>query len=174
MPKSKRALGSNLARVDATTDEEIARHMVEDDTPELTDAEWEQAEIWEGDRFIRRVGRPKGSGKKELVTLRLDREILDHFRASGPGWQTRLNDALKTTIPKGGVAQGPIVAVQFTGEGVAQGPMVATQFTGEATLANMTIAGKRVVLGPERRAAASRSGKARDRKEPTGTTTKPR
>jgi uncharacterized protein (DUF4415 family) len=44
---------------------------------------------------VRRVGRPKGSGTKELVTLRIDRDVLDRFRADGPGWQTRLNDVLR-------------------------------------------------------------------------------
>lgn len=96
MPKNRKSLGSNLARVDATTDEEIARHMAEDDAPELTDQQFDAAELFEGDRFVRRVGRPKGSGTKELVTLRIDRDVLDRFRAGGPGWQTRLNDALRT------------------------------------------------------------------------------
>jgi uncharacterized protein (DUF4415 family) len=100
MTGSKRKLGSDLAKVDATTDEDIARHMTEDDTPELTDAQLAEAEIYEGDKFIRRVGRPKGSGTKELVTLRLDRAVLDHFRAGGPGWQTRLNDALGLIIAR--------------------------------------------------------------------------
>jgi uncharacterized protein (DUF4415 family) len=87
-----------LAKVDATTDEEIARQIAEDaDLPELTDVELAEADIYEGDRFVRRVGRPKG-GKKELVTLRVDRDLLDHFRAGGPGWQTRLNDALRSMI----------------------------------------------------------------------------
>jgi len=97
MRASKRALGSNLAKLDATTDQEIARQIVEDpDTaPELTDEWLDHSERWEGDRFIGRVGRPKGSGKKEMVTLRLDRDVIELFRASGPGWQTRLNDALR-------------------------------------------------------------------------------
>jgi len=100
MPESKLRLGSNLARLDATTDEEIARQIADDpDTPpELTDEQLAQAEIWHGDKFIRRVGRPKGSGTKELVTLRLDRTVLDHFRAGGPGWQTRINDALMRSL----------------------------------------------------------------------------
>jgi len=101
MPKNRKSLGSNLARVDATTDEEIARHMAEDDAPELTDEQLDEAELFEGDRFVRRVGRPKGSGTKELVTLRIDRDVLDRFRAGGPGWQTRLNDALRAaSAPK--------------------------------------------------------------------------
>jgi uncharacterized protein (DUF4415 family) len=103
MPKSKRVLGSNLVRLDATTDEEIARQIAEDpDTaPELTDEMLEEAELYEGDRFVRQVGRPKGSGKKELVTLRIDRDVLDRFRADGPGWQTRLNDTLRA-VNEGG------------------------------------------------------------------------
>ena len=101
MPKNRKSLGSNLARVDATTDEEIARHMAEDDAPELTETDLVAAEVWEGDRFVRRVGRPKGSGTKELVTLRIDRDVLDRFRAGGPGWQTRLNDALRrAAVPR--------------------------------------------------------------------------
>jgi uncharacterized protein (DUF4415 family) len=100
MTGSRRKLGSDLAKVDATTDEDIARQIAEDpDTPpEITDAALEHAEIWEGDNFIRRVGRPKGSGTKELVTLRLDRAVLEHFRAGGPGWQTRLNDTLRSVV----------------------------------------------------------------------------
>jgi uncharacterized protein (DUF4415 family) len=106
MPESKRALGSDLAKIDATTDEDIARQIAEDpDTaPEWTDEDFARAEIWHGNRYLGRgkvragrgPGRPKGSGKKELVTLHIDREILDRFRAGGPGWQTRLNDALGT------------------------------------------------------------------------------
>lgn len=43
----------------------------------------------------RRVGgRPRGSDK-EQVSLRLDKDILARFRADGPGWQTRINDALR-------------------------------------------------------------------------------
>jgi uncharacterized protein (DUF4415 family) len=32
---------------------------------------------------------------KELVSLRLDRNVLEHFQADGPGWQERINDALQ-------------------------------------------------------------------------------
>jgi uncharacterized protein (DUF4415 family) len=126
MPKSKRALGSNLARLDATTDEEIARQIAEDpDTaPELTDEMLEEAELYEGDRFVRRVGRPKGSGKKELVTLRIDRDVLDRFRADGPGWQTRLNDTLRAVNEGGQIeevrrktfAEGYAMAIQAVWE----------------------------------------------------------
>ena len=56
------------------------------DTCELSDAKFKQL----------RPGRPLGSGKKVQVTLRIDAEILERFKASGAGWQTRINDALKS------------------------------------------------------------------------------
>ena len=43
----------------------------------------------------RRAGRPAGSGNKEQVAIRLDKDILSSFRASGSGWQTRMNEALR-------------------------------------------------------------------------------
>jgi uncharacterized protein (DUF4415 family) len=43
----------------------------------------------------KRRGRPVGSGVKEQVAIRVDRDVLTAFRAAGPGWQTRMNAALK-------------------------------------------------------------------------------
>lgn len=43
----------------------------------------------------RRVGRPVGSANKEQVAIRFDREVLAAFHSKGPGWQTRMNEALK-------------------------------------------------------------------------------
>lgn len=43
----------------------------------------------------KRMGRPPSGPGKEQVTLRLDVDVLAKFRATGPGWQTRLNDALR-------------------------------------------------------------------------------
>lgn len=47
--------------------------------------------------FKRTAGRPKGSttSNKSLVSLRLDNDVLDKFRAMGPGWQSRINEALR-------------------------------------------------------------------------------
>lgn len=42
----------------------------------------------------RQRGRPAGS-RKRSTTIRFDAEILDAFRAAGPGWQSRMNEALK-------------------------------------------------------------------------------
>lgn len=63
-----------------------AAAMTDPDNFPLTDAELKQ--------FKRGRGRPQGSGKKEQVTLRLDTRILEKFKATGNGWQTRINDAL--------------------------------------------------------------------------------
>jgi uncharacterized protein (DUF4415 family) len=48
------------------------------------------------ERALRRNkgGRPRGSDK-EQVTLRLDKVALDRFRSGGPGWQTRINEAVR-------------------------------------------------------------------------------
>jgi uncharacterized protein (DUF4415 family) len=47
-------------------------------------------------RYIgKRRGRPKAASTKELVTLRLDPDVLRFFRGNGDGWQTRINDALR-------------------------------------------------------------------------------
>ena len=62
------------------------------DAVPFTDAEWKQVKP-----LVRR-GRPPGSGSKTQVTLRLDVEVIQKFKASGDGWQTRINDALKSWV----------------------------------------------------------------------------
>jgi uncharacterized protein (DUF4415 family) len=73
-----------------------------DDAPEWSDEVIARAELRDGDRIIRpatgtltRRGRPKLADPKQQVTLRLDGDVLERFRASGPGWQRRINDALR-------------------------------------------------------------------------------
>jgi uncharacterized protein (DUF4415 family) len=41
------------------------------------------------------VGRPKSARPKEALNIRLDADVLDHFRRTGPGWQTRINAVLR-------------------------------------------------------------------------------
>jgi uncharacterized protein (DUF4415 family) len=65
-----------------------------DDAPELSDRYFERADVYEGTRLVRR-GRPPVKSPKELVSIRYDRDVLDHFRATGPGWQRRMNEALR-------------------------------------------------------------------------------
>jgi uncharacterized protein (DUF4415 family) len=64
-----------------------------DDAPELDDEWFEKADLMIGDKVIRK-GRPPGS-TKSLVSLRLDKAVLDHYRAGGAGWQTRMNEDLR-------------------------------------------------------------------------------
>ena len=39
--------------------------------------------------------KPSLPGVKEMVSLRIDRDVLDHFQEGGPGWQDRINAALR-------------------------------------------------------------------------------
>lgn len=48
----------------------------------------------------RPTGRPHSTNKKVSVSLRLDPDVLEKFKSAGPGWQTRINEALKrATVP---------------------------------------------------------------------------
>jgi len=69
-----------------------------DDFPEISSAQFDAATVKVAGKVVNRGGRPKGSDK-EKVTIRLDRDVLDHFRAGGAGWQTRLKDALRKAAP---------------------------------------------------------------------------
>jgi uncharacterized protein (DUF4415 family) len=98
MVKSKPVIYSDLAKVDATTDEDIAAQIAEDpDTaPELTDEWFDKADLHYGETLLRRGrGRPSLAAPKKLVSLRLDQDVIDRFRAGGPGWQSRINAALR-------------------------------------------------------------------------------
>jgi uncharacterized protein (DUF4415 family) len=64
-----------------------------DDAPELDDYWFDRADLMIGDTVIRR-GRPAGETKTQ-VSLRIDNDVLAAFRSEGPGWQSRMNTALK-------------------------------------------------------------------------------
>ena len=51
---------------------------------------------------FRRGRGPQKSPTKRQVTLRLDEALIKHFKAAGPGWQTRLNDALRDAVAQKG------------------------------------------------------------------------
>jgi uncharacterized protein (DUF4415 family) len=77
----------------------------DDDIPEWTEEMFERAALWHGDKLIppatgtlTKPGRPKSDSPKQQVTLRLDPAVIDGFRASGPGWQGRINEALKKAL----------------------------------------------------------------------------
>jgi uncharacterized protein (DUF4415 family) len=50
---------------------------------------------------MKRPGRPLGSGTKTQVTLRLDTAALNAFKATGQGWQTRINELLREAVASG-------------------------------------------------------------------------
>jgi uncharacterized protein (DUF4415 family) len=73
-----------------------------DEIPELTDDFLDRAEIRIGDTLIRpacgtmtKPGRPRSATPKKSVHLRLSPDVLTYFRKSGPGWQTRIDEALR-------------------------------------------------------------------------------
>ena len=65
-----------------------------DDAPELTTEWFETADVYDGDKLISR-GRPKSLAPKKPISLRVDADVLDKFKSDGPGWQRRMNDALR-------------------------------------------------------------------------------
>ncbi len=74
------------------------------DNPELSEEEFENArlfrEILPGlagkmEKEIAARGRPRLEQTKLPVTIRLDQDVIDKFKATGKGWQGRINDVLK-------------------------------------------------------------------------------
>lgn len=75
------------------------------DNPDLSDAEFAElrpaSAVPEVFAFLpkRGRGRPKLADAKVNVTLRLSPEVVESYRASGPGWQTRMNEVLRAGMP---------------------------------------------------------------------------
>ena len=65
-----------------------------DDAPELTEEWFQTADLYDGNKLVRR-GRPPKAATKEAVDIRLDPDVLAYFRGTGPGWQSRINAALR-------------------------------------------------------------------------------
>ena len=98
MPENKPVIYSDLAKIDATTDEDIARQIAEDpDTaPELTDEWFDKADLHYGETLLRRGrGRPPLDNAKKLVSLSLDQDVIEQFQAGGPDWESHINAALR-------------------------------------------------------------------------------
>ena len=84
-------------------EEEIQRQIAQDpDAPEWTDEDWARARpAMEVDpELVEWSRRTRGRQKlpKEPISIRLDADLASHFRASGKGWQTRLNDTLRKAV----------------------------------------------------------------------------
>ncbi len=81
----------------------------QDDAPEGSDVVFARAEIGAGGKVIRpaqgtltKRGRPPiGEATKQQVTLRLAPKVVEHFKAGGSGWQTRVNEVLERYVVGG-------------------------------------------------------------------------
>lgn len=71
-----------------------------DEAPEIVDRWVAEADLRRGGKLIRR-GRPKLANPKRLLSLRLPPEVIAGWKASGPGWQTRMAEVLRRSTPKG-------------------------------------------------------------------------
>jgi uncharacterized protein (DUF4415 family) len=91
MTRSGRAVQSDLKKVDAHV---IQPHEY-DDAPELTDVQVAGATVSIG---IRPRDRPKSETREEAISLRVDADVLDAFKSTGDGWQTRMNGILRAAI----------------------------------------------------------------------------
>lgn len=88
-PSNRRTLRLNIPAKDAAIEAGIAQ---DPDTYEPSASEIAS---------MKRPGRPLGSGSKTQVTLRLDTAALEAFRATGAGWQTRINNLLREAVDSG-------------------------------------------------------------------------
>lgn len=102
--------------VELPTDEEDARInagiAADPDSPELDEAWFKRArpaaevlppEVYAGLLALRRRPGERGPQKtptKERISIRLSRDVADYFRATGEGWQTRIDEALRDYVAK--------------------------------------------------------------------------
>lgn len=82
-------LGSDFAKVDA---HQTAPSEYEE-LPELTEEMLARAKVYRG-------GRPRLASTKVLLSVRYSREVVDFFRATGDGWQSRMDGALKEYVAR--------------------------------------------------------------------------
>jgi uncharacterized protein (DUF4415 family) len=80
---SRRSLKSDLARVDA----HVVKTKEYRELPELTEEMFVRAKIRKG-------GRPISANPRKLISLRLPADVIARWKATGPGWQTRMADRL--------------------------------------------------------------------------------
>jgi uncharacterized protein (DUF4415 family) len=92
--KSKR-ISSDLKKVD----QHAIRPEEYDELPEWTPEVFRKADVLVEGKLVRR-GRPKASVTKRLTSLRLSEEVLKHFRQTGPGWQTRIDEVLQKHVSR--------------------------------------------------------------------------
>lgn len=61
--------------------------------------DWDNAIVSQNLTELRaKIGRPVSDNPKQAVSIRLDSDIVDYFKATGKGWQTRLNNVLREWV----------------------------------------------------------------------------
>ena len=80
---SRRTLKSDLARVDA----HVIKEDEYDELPEFTEEMFARATVNKG-------GRPVSESPRKLISLRLPADVIERWKATGPGWQTRMAERL--------------------------------------------------------------------------------
>lgn len=97
---SKRKSKSDWERVKAICETAPIPYSAEDGPYDPNDATATEAYL--ASAIVRRPGQ-RGRQKtatKQLVSLRLSPSVIEHFKSTGPGWQTRIDDALKKAVQK--------------------------------------------------------------------------
>ena len=87
---TSKPIGSDLKKVDAY----VLGSKDYEEIPELSDEWFRRADVYEGGKLVRR-GRPPSIERKHPISLRLDPDVLAHFRRGGHGWQSRINAVLR-------------------------------------------------------------------------------
>jgi len=90
MSRKERAIASDLGKADT----HVILAAEYDEVPQWTDEMFERADYYEGGKLVRR-GRPRSDHPKVAISIRLSEDVLSRFKASGPGWQSRIDAALK-------------------------------------------------------------------------------
>ena len=89
-------LRAMIARGESRTDWDYVRtHAADTSDPDADECGPDMAS-----ELARLRGRPLGSGRKAATSIRIDKDVLAAFRATGPGWQTRMNDALRAWLER--------------------------------------------------------------------------
>ncbi len=89
-----------LARMDALPDPDLS----DPENPEWTEEDFVRAKGPESlppevlAAFKNKGGRPRQEVTKVSVTMRLDPGVVEHFKAQGPGWQSRINEVLRQAV----------------------------------------------------------------------------
>jgi uncharacterized protein (DUF4415 family) len=89
----KRPIGSDIG---SDLKNAAALSITSEQCEEIPEQSFREAEP----HIARKVGRPKSANPKVPLKLRLDRDVVQAFRATGPGWQTRINATLRLSLRK--------------------------------------------------------------------------